>query len=337
MFLPALAAWLVQGTPPADVAAAPATRLASDSAALAGALHGGRLDFALRGAGLTVHAEALPAESGCATRIATRIVDGSTVWTRLLRWADVAWTGALPDGRVTVAFYEREGRLPGDRLTFAPGDSAAFRQALQRVAETCRNAAAEDQRVPSGEYPRSRSCYFARLPELELIEPIGRASQGESSRAVLTILADETPEAELRLFLERRLDGNGWAEPEVAFTVAGPALPDRQIAAARFALDGAAVDAQHSLALYNHTRLRIRMDHFRAQAATEGDDSFYRRLAASDRTTLALIDTAGASRGAFNFEIGTKLTAARRALEAVAGSCGPSRPPISEPSWQSAE
>ncbi|HEU4820028.1 MAG TPA: hypothetical protein VFS87_02580, partial [Qipengyuania sp.] len=195
VFLPALAALMVQGDLPPEVGAFRTAPLASDSAALAGAISGQRLELALRGVGTAIHAEARPAEDGCATLIAASTPGAVGTWTRLLRWHDVAWTGVLPEGRVLVAFYEHEGRLPGDRLVLAPADPAAFRATLTRVSQTCRAEAAEAERVLSGDYTGSRSCYFARHPGLELVETTEPGPQTEPTRAVITVLAHETPEA----------------------------------------------------------------------------------------------------------------------------------------------
>lgn len=327
VFLSALAALMVQGNSPVDVGAFPAAP-ASDSAALAGAISGQRLELALRGVGTAIHAEARPTEDGCATLIVASTPGAAGTWTRLLRWGDVAWTGALPDGRVLVAFYEQEGRLPGDRLAFAPADPAAFRAVLTRVSEACRGAAAETERVLSGDYTGSRSCYFARHPGLELVEATEPRPRTEPTRAVITVLAEETPDAELRLLVERAANehGGSWGQPDVAFTVAGAGLKDQKIGAVRFAFDGAPVDARHSIALYNETRLRIRMDRSAGNAPAYSRDSYYRRLVASGRATVTLVDSAGISRAVLNFDTGPALAAARQALDAVAWSCTAAAP-----------
>ena len=335
VFLPALAALMVQGNHLALAGSIPAAALASDSATLADAITGRRLDFALRGSGSAIQARARPTERGCATLSATGAPGASDARTRLLRWADVAWTGALPDGRVMVAFFEQEGRLPGDRLAFTPADPAAFRAALARVRENCRNSAAEYQRVLSGDYTGSRSCYFPRLPGLELVESTATAQRGEPTRAVVTLLAEETPEAELRLLAERDPDGEGWARPELAFTVADARLKSYKIGAVHFALDGAPVDARHSIAIYNETRLRIRMDPSASGAPAENADSFYRRLAASGRVTIKLNDSAGATRAVLNFDAGSMLAGARRALDTAGWSCAAAAPmPAPAAQWQ---
>lgn len=335
VFLPALAALLVQaGVLPTAPAPARDSPPARDSAALAGAIDGQRLDLALRGVGRSVRAEALPAESGCSTLIMASTPDGSDAGTRLLRWADVAWTGALPDGRVMVAFFEQEGRLPGDRLAFAPADPAAFQTALKRVTESCRGAASE--RGLSGDYSGSRSCYFARAPGLELIEHKSPSPQ-EPARAVMAVLARETPDAELRLLVERGAGGEGWAQPEVAFTIAGAVLENFRIGVVHFALDGAQVEARHSIAVYNGTRLRIRMGHAIGGASAGSEGSFYLRLASSQRATVTLIDSGGKARAVLNFDVGPALAAARRSLDATAWSCVDAPPPSLSGQLQFAE
>jgi hypothetical protein len=333
VFYPALAALMIQGNPGTEFPALPVVALAADSAALAGAIHGQQLELALRGAGFAVRAEGEPTAGGCATRIAVSSPVSPDSWSRLLRWTDVAWTGALPDGRVMVAFYEQEGRLPGDRLAFAPSDPAAFQAALRRVSEACRFSAREGERVLSGDYPTSRSCYFARHPGLELVEAVGSNAAPDPTRAVVTMLAEETPEAELRLLVENGAsdEGDGWARPDLAFTIAG--LNHFRIGAVRFALDGQPVAAEHSIVLYGDTRLRIRMDPFGAASAT--DSSFYHRLASASRATIILLDTAGVSRAVLNFETGAPLAAARQAFEKADWSCTAAAPaPTPAALWQ---
>lgn len=289
---------------------------------------------------MAVHAEAKPAESGCATVIAARASGSSEVWARTLRWRDLAWTGQLADGRVLVAFYEAEGRLPGDRLAIAPADPAAFRAMVRRLSDACRGMATDRALVLSGDHAGPHSCYFARYPGLELVEAAEHAPPAEPTRAVVTILAQETPEAELRLLVARdtAANGGGWARPEVAFTVAGAGLKDAGIAAARFALDGAPVEAQHSIALFNDIRLRIRMGSSSSQGDETSDDGFYRSLAASGRATLTLVDRDGSSRAVLNFDVGPALAAARGALDATAWSCTAAAPaPTPVAQWRLAE
>lgn len=333
VFYPALAALMIQGNAGTEFPAWHAVPLVADSAALTGAIHGQQLELALRGAGFAIRAEGEPTAGGCATRIVVNSPEASNAWSRLLRWTDVAWTGDLPDGRVMVAFYEQEGRLPGDRLAFAPSDPAAFQAALRRVSEACRYSSSDGERILSGDYPTSRSCYFARHPGLELVEAVGSIPAPEPTRAVVTMLSEETPEAELRLLVENgaRDESDNWARPEIAFTIAG--LNHFRIGAVRFALDGQAVEAEHSIVVYGDTRLRIRMDPFGAASAT--DSSFYHRLASARRTTITLLDSAGVSRAVLNFETGAPLAAARQAFDNAAWSCTAAAPaPIPAAIWQ---
>lgn len=302
----------------------------NDSETLAAALAGPTLELTMRGTGVAVQAETWSAEDGCAALIAVQPPGAARQWTRMFRWSDVAWTGALPDGRTLVAFFEQEGRLPGDRLAFAPVDPVAFVAALSRVKDQCRAARDEADRVASGEYAGTRSCYFARMPGLELVEATTAEAAPEPTRAVVTLLAHETPEAELRLLFERAAlsaGGEGW-RPEVAFTIAAPELKAMGITGARFALDGTTVPARHTLAMYGDTRLRIRMDPSLRGAPTSGDDSFYPRLAASGRASLTLFDSAGAEQAVLNFDAGPALAAARRALEKADWSCASAAPTL---------
>lgn len=277
----------------------------------------------MRGTGVAVQAQTWSAEDGCAALIAVQSPGAARQWTRMFRWSDVAWTGALPDGRTLVAFFEQEGRLPGDRLTFAPADPAAFMAALGRVKEQCRVARDEAERVASGEYAGTRSCYFARMPGLELVEATTAEAAPEPTRAVVTLLAHETPEAELRLLFDRAAPSSDGEPglPDVAFTVAAPSLKALDIAGARFALDGTIVQARHTLALYGDTRLRIRMDPFAGSSQLPNEESFYRQLSASGNATLTLLDSKGATRAVLNFDAGSVLAAARRALHTADWSC----------------
>lgn len=308
--------------------------LAADSAMLAASLAGPRLELTRPGSGIAVRADIDADEHGCAAQIAVRAPDGAS-HRRLLRWTDVAWTGMLPDGRVMVAFFEHEGRLPTDRLSFVPTNPKEFEAGLTRVVEACRGASAEHERTLSSEHSGSRSCYFKRYPGIELIEPTVSTPAGEGTRAVVTMLAEETPEAELRLLVERDPNGDGWREPEVAFTVGGEGIKDFRIGAAHFALDGVTVDVRHSIAVYNGTRLRIRMDSAANGASTGDEGSYYRRLSTSQRATVSLVDSAGVSRAVLNFDAGPVLAAARRALDAAAWSCADAAPtPSPAAPWQ---
>ena len=250
----------------------------------------------------------------------------------MFRWADLAWSGALPDGRVMVAFHESEGRLPGDRMAFAPADVTAFQATLGRVVASCRGVAADEDRVLSSHFEYSRSCYFARYPGIELVE--ATQPQGEPARAVVTVLAQETPDAELRLLVERSASGDGWAEPEIAFTISGLGSGSFPVGAARFTLDGVPIDPPHNIAVYNGTRLRIRL----ASSSGERDDSFYHRLSSSLRAAVTLIDSAGTARAEFTFATGPALAAARRSLDAAGWSCAAAAPaPTPAAQWQVAK
>lgn len=311
----------------AGPAAAPPTPFtpprASDSEALAAALAGPTLELTMRGTGVAVQAETWSAEDGCAALIAVQPLGAARQWTRLFRWNDVAWAGTRPDGRALVAFFEHEGRLPGDRLTFAPADPVNFMAALGRVKEQCRVARDEAERVASGEYAGTRSCYFTRMPGLELVETTVSEAVPGPTRAVVTLLAHETPEAELRLLFDRTVPSSDeereWSD--VAFTVAAPSLKAMDIAGARFALDGTTVAARHTLALYGDTRLRIRMDPFTDSSRPQDEKSFYRQLAASGKATLTLLDSKGAIRAVLNFDAGPVLAAARKALNRSDWTC----------------
>ena len=338
----ALAVAVAQSAAPVVVPSALSSpqSLASDSQMLAAALAGPILQLAKRGTSVAVQAETRTAEDGCAAVIAVQPPGAGPGagrrWTRLFRWSDVAWTGALPDGRALVAFFEQEGRLPGDRLTFAPADPANFMAALGRVTEQCRVARDEAERVASGEYAGTRSCYFARMPGLELVEATEPNAVPGPTRAVVTLLAHETPEAELRLLFDRAAPSSDGEPdfPDVAFTVAAPSLKALDIAGARFALDGVIVQARHTLALYGDTRLRVRMDPSAGIPRPSAEESFYRQLAASGKVTLTLLDSKGAARAVLNFDAGRVLAAARQALHNADWSCAlaASSPPAAD--WQ---
>lgn len=324
----------------APIASPASPSLAAESAMLANALAGPTLELTMRGTGVMVRAEARAAEDGCATWVTAQAPGAARRWSRMFRWSEVAWTGMLPDGRTLVAFFEHEGRLPGDRLAFAPADPAAFRAALARVTEQCRGMRDEAERVVSGAYAGTRSCYFARMPGLELIEATGPETAPEPTRAVVTLLAHETPEAELRLLFDRvaSAESNDRQEPEVAFTVAAPALKTMRIAAARFALDGATVAPRHTIAAYGDTRLRIRIVPAVARLAVSNEEGFYGRLATSGKATLTLLDVEGRSRAVLNFDVGPALVQASTALDKAGWSCAPAVPsPAPAARWQPAE
>lgn len=334
----ALAAAAAQGAQPpaAAVAAAPAAAgaltypLATDSAMLTAALEGAPLELSLRGTSIAAPADIAPADNGCVSQIAVAAPGVANRWRRDLRWSEVAWTGLMADGRVVIAFFEQEGRLPGDRLAFRPPDPAAFRAALDRVITACRSARGEAERVLLSEHHASRNCYFARVPALELIDSPGGAAQAEPPRAVLSVLARETPEAELHLLFDRAapIERDDWGAPEVTFTYAGPMLKTARITAARFTFDGEPVTAHHSIAAYGDTRLRIRMDPFRRGAGlhTSGGPGYYAQLATSGVATLTLLDETGLTRAELTFDAGPALAAARQALRGADWSCAASAP-----------
>lgn len=313
------------------------TSLAANSALLAAALSGPRLELTMRGTTVTVLASAVPAEAGCAALITAHAPGKARKWTRLFRWSETAWSGVMADRRSMIAFFEHEGRLAGDNVRFLPGDTVGFEAALARVVTACRAVHGEGERILIASKGASRSCYFARLPALELTDnPTVPPPAGDPQRGVLSLLARESPHAELQLLLERAApdaDGDDWGRPAVAFTFADPALKRTRIAAARFALDGQPVEAQHAITAYGDTRIRVGMDPF----APTPEGNFYRRLVRSKVATLTLLDRAGQSVAVLNFDAGPTLAAARAALGAADWSCA-SAAPAPEPAarWQPA-
>lgn len=315
--------------------------LAADSALLAEALGGRTLDLTMRGTTVAVLASAVPAEDGCAA-LATAHAPGSPrKWTRRFRWSEVAWTGTTAEGRTTVSFFEHEGRLPGDTLEFAPADAAGFRAALARVVGACRAARGAGERIAIAGSSSMPTCYFARLPALELIESAAPPPMGDPPRAVLTLLSRENPQAELQLLVERAAPDSAagsddWGRPAVAFTFADPRLKDMRIGEARFALDGKAIKAQHTIAAYGDTRIRISMDSLPV-AGSKAPPSFYRSLAGSGEVGLTLLDEAGKSQAVLHFDAGPALAAAREALRAADWSCASAAPaPAPAARWQPA-
>ena len=296
--------------------------LAADSALLAEALSIPMLQLTMRGTSVVVMARAAPAEGGCAALVSARAPSGSREWSRLFRWSEVAWAGTAPDGRTMVSFFEHEGRLPADTLVAAPPDPGAFRAALSRLTVACRATSDASERILMASRRGPRSCYFARLPSLLLMEEPASAPP----RAMLSVLSRENPQGELQVLLERDSPGSAtgedeWSRPAIAFIYADPRLKDMRIAGAGFALDARPVAAQHALAAYGDTRLRIGMDPSTAPAGDTGADSFYRRLAASGEARLTLLDAAGQARAVLNFDAGPALAAARKALKAAGWSC----------------
>lgn len=313
-----------------------AVALAADSALLAEAVSGQALQLTMRGTTVVVTATAAPAEDGCAAVITAQAPGATRRWSRLLRWSELAWSGTTPEGATMVSFFEEEGRLAADTLVFNPADEAGFRAALGRLVASCRATRSETERVTIGAPGGGRGCYFATLPGLQLfgsLPPTG-------ARAVLTVLARETPQAELQLLLERRasgaaLAGDEWARPSVAFTFADPRLPDMRIAKAAFALDDKPVTAEHSVTAFGDTRLRISMDPFGRQVPGKAAVSFYRGLAASGEVALTLLDDTARSRAVLHFDTGPALAAARKILTASDWSCaGGSAPPAPAARWE---
>lgn len=310
----------------------------ADSIMLANALSGQALQLTMRGTTVAVMASAAPAEDGCSALISAHAPGMTRRWNRLFRWSEIAWLGTTPEGGTMVSFFENEGRLPGDRVVFSPSDGAAFRATVARLASSCRDARGEAERFLIAGEASARSCYFARLPGLQLLEASGSPAASQP-RAMLTVLSRETPEAELQLLLERTgAKGDDWGRPAVSFTFADPRLKDMRIAQAAFALDRQPLAAQHSLATYSDTRLRISMDSRGSSVSGEGPGSFYRRLAASEEVALKLLDRSGQSRAVLHFDAGPALAAARRALAGGAWSCDgatPAPPPAAR--WEAVE
>lgn len=322
---------------------APATpTLAADSAVLAAALAGPTLTLTMRGTSVAVLASASPAEGGCAALVSAYAPGRARRWNRLFRWSEVAWAGETVDGHTMVSFFDQAARLPADSLVFAPVDGAAFRAALVRVTAGCRANRSEGERIIASTSTHSRSCYFAALPALLLVDSPTPPPLSDPPRAVLSVLARENPEAELQLLLERAApdpaaDGDDWGQPEVAFTYADPRVKDLGITRAAFLLDGRPVAARHAIMTYGDTRLRIRMDPFAAREATVGAASFYRQLVTAGEVRLALLDSRQRRRVMLNFDAGAMLAAARRALRAADWSCTAAAPaPTPAARWQPA-
>lgn len=294
----------------------------------------------MRGTGVTVMARAASAEGGCAARISAHAPGSSRKWIRLLRWSELAWAGTTQEGATLVSFFEDEGRMPADRVAFAPPDGAGFRTMLGGHAARCRLARGEYERMTLTGPVAPRGCYFARLPGLHVVG--ADPARPDPPRAVLSVLARETPEAEMRFLFEhaprRNTKGDGWGSMAAIFTFADPKLTELRIADANFALDGVPVATPHSLVAYGDTRLRIEMDRPGMTGVGRGQASFYRRLATSGETRLTLIDAAGKSRAVLHFDSGPALAAAREALAAADWSCvgaTPSPPPAAR--WEADE
>ena len=314
--------------------------IAADSEVMAHALGGPVLEMTMRGTTVAVMASATPTEGGCAAQVVAHAPGAPQKWSRLFRWSDVAWTGAAADGRLKVVFYEHEGRLPGDTLVFAPRDGATFRAALTRVVDACRTMRARDELVLASQQGPSRSCYFARLPQLQLHASNIPAHLGGRQQALLTLISRENPEAELQLLLDpsafgASLGANEPASPGIAFIYANHKLRDLRIASASFELDAQPVRAPHAIAAFGDTRLRIAMDSRRPPAGSLTPGAFSRRLSASGEVKLTLHDSTRAPRAVLHFDIGPALDAARAALRSADWSCGaPTPAPVPAARWR---
>lgn len=316
--------------------------IAADSAVMARALGGPLLELTMRGTTVAVVAAATPADGGCTTQVTAHAPGKNRRYSRLFRWSEVAWAGATAEGRTKVAFFEHEGRLPGDTLVFAPQDGAAFRSALARVVAACRAVRAEAERTLVGAVGLTRSCYFARLPQLQLHDAEAPHAAFGPPRAVLTVLSRENPEAELQILLEQNQPGghgkgDDWGSPAVAFTFADPRLAEMRIAAAEFALDARPVVADHSITAFGDTRVRIAMDSLRRPGGGAAPERFYKRMAGSGAVTLTLLGAANERRAVLTFDVGPALAAARLALAGANWSCAAASPaPAPAARWQPA-
>lgn len=324
--------WAASLVLPQTPVAAPAiaTAPAGDSAILAAALDGRPLALTMRGSAAQVAPQVVPAENGCAVRLAARGHGRSQTWSRLLRWSDLAWSGAGPDGTVRVAFYDHEGRLPVDMVSFRPDDATRFLGALAPVAAACRQSGDDRARVLGTDFAAARSCYFKALPQLQLYDAGMPGPHAHSPRAMLTLLSRERPDAELQLLFERPPPSNGDAAPAgtqiaAAFVFADARLADLQIARAGFALDDAAIEAPHAVAIYGDTRVRVTLDP-PPPGAGSVNEGFVERLDTSGAVTLYLRDAARRDRAVVRFDVGGLLAEARRALAAADWSCAAAQP-----------
>ena len=341
--LVALAATAIAPPDARPPVASPETGVSADAEAVAAALSGPDLALSMRGATVEVIAAVTPGDAGCSAVVAAHAPGKRKVWSREFRWDEVAWIGNAADGRTTVAFFEPEGRLPGDTVTFSPTDGTGFRAALTRISRGCRALRGESERVAFGAQGPMRSCYFPRLPSLQLIDTQAASPAALPARAMLSLLSRENPQGELQLLIERAASdrsagGDDWGEPVVAFVFADPRMKDMRITSARFALDAKPVAANNAVAGYGETRVRIMMDPFAPPASGKAQTSFYHRLSSSREVTLGLLDASGQSRVELRFDAGPALAAARAALRAADWSCA-SAIPASAPAarWQAAE
>ena len=322
-----------------EASSEPAAATGVDANGVANALSGPTLTLTMRGTTVQAIADVTPTRDGCTAVAAAHAPGKHEIWSREFRWGDVAWLGPAPDGRTRIAFFESEGRLPTDMVTFAPAEPGSFRAALARMADVCRVLHRDSERIAFGATGPMRSCYFPHQPALQLIDS-GSSEGGLPPRAMLSVLSRENPQAELQLLLERAVPrpsagDDDWGNPIVAFVFADPRVKEMQIAAARFSLDAKPVAAQHAVASYGETRVRIIMDPFAASSTGTAKTSFYRRLKTSDEVTLTLLDKTGRSHAVLSFDAGPGLAAAREALSAADWSCATASPALTPAAlWQ---
>ena len=311
-----------------------------DAVSVANALSEQPLVLSMRGTSVDAIAIVTRGSDSCTALVSAHPPGKKKLWSREFRWGDVAWLGGAADGRTIIAFFEPDGRLPADTVAFSPADARGFHDSLTRLSSACRARRGENERIAFGPSGPMRSCYFARLPALQLIDSEVASPASLPPRAMLSLLSRENPQGELQLLLERAAPdptagGDDWGAPIVAFVFADPRVKDMQIASASFALDAKPVTAQHAVAGYGDTRVRIIMDPFAPSATDKPQTSFYRRLTKSREVMLGLLDASGQSRAVLNFDVGPAVAAARKALSAADWSCTAATPaPTPAAHWQ---
>lgn len=287
----------------------------SDAAIVADALDGRRLQLEMRAQRVSVDAMAEPAEEGCATRIVARAPWGSRPWSRLFRWGDLAWAGMTVEGLTQAAFYDFEGHLATDLVAFAPPDPAQFRDALDRLVQYCRDRAGPATRILSNEGNRSRTCFLAARPEIQIIASKPEVEPPTPPRIAISLYSRESPQVELQLFFEG-VGERAWSAPVVGFMIAEPRLVDGKMDKVAFAIDGQGHMVRHSIAAFSRTRLRIAMDQ-----SDPGFSRFTSALASGEELVLTLWSPTGSPADTYRFNPRAAIAEARDLLSDEELSC----------------
>lgn len=297
------------------------------------ALSGKTVTLEMRGSRVDVLARLEPRD-GCSATLFASNLSGGPEWTRELRWDEIAWQGAGEDGRMKVAFYDPEGRLPIDIMRAPADDGATVAAAMKRLSSRCQARHPLNQTVSFGPQAPDRPCYFPRQPALVLADYGG----SNPRQAMLTLVAKDRSLAELQLQFD--LDGASGGTSRGARDRSGLVLyygshelATAPVSSLKLTVDGVAVPIRHSTAVFNAIRLRSRLF-----AASTAETGLLDTIGKAREVTITLLGPRGEVRRTLTFNPGDAVETARAAVAASGGSCAPTVAANAQPiTWSPAK